>query len=412
MKFPTVAVGAIPVLLFHLGVLDALIAIAVANLIGAAIIGVISTYGPVFGVPQMIHSRGPFGYSGNIFPVSMSAITGFSWFAINTVLATEATVLVLGINFYVAAVSIVVVQMLVAVFGYKTISHFQKYSSLLMSLLFAVLTAYFFIAPSHQIYVGKVSTMGTDWAMVATASIAFSMIMSWMPCASDYTRYLPTKTPRGSVFLSVFSSTALSTIWLESIGALISTSYHILTPINLLSMVFPGQLIAISMVVLIMGTVATNSMNVYSTSLSMMIAGIPIKRWVSAMIAAVAGGAIVVIIGKSNMISSMESLLTMMGVWISPWLAIVLVDFFLVAKTDRDDNRFRTKSGFRYGFIAWAVGVATSLLFVNASIGGARFVGVVAMLYPYLSPFVYPVGFLFAGVVSVLLGTRHMARNR
>ena len=43
----------------------------------AASVGILSTWGPRFGVPQLVQSRGAFGYLGNFLPAGLNALRRF-----------------------------------------------------------------------------------------------------------------------------------------------------------------------------------------------------------------------------------------------------------------------------------------------------------------------------------------------
>ena len=68
MEFATIFVGVIAVLFFGLTFWQAVAAIAIGNVLGAVSHGVLTTWGPERGLAQMVLSRRPFGYRGNLLP--------------------------------------------------------------------------------------------------------------------------------------------------------------------------------------------------------------------------------------------------------------------------------------------------------------------------------------------------------
>ena len=61
--------------------------------LGSITHGFLTTMGPRFGVPQMVHSRAAFGYRGVILPAGMNTLTaGIGWFIVNSVSGTFALV--------------------------------------------------------------------------------------------------------------------------------------------------------------------------------------------------------------------------------------------------------------------------------------------------------------------------------
>jgi purine-cytosine permease-like protein len=61
---------------------------------------------------------------------------------------------------------------------------------------------------------------GFNWvAFVTQLASAVSFNVTAAPYVSDYSRYLPTKTPRVTIIVNVFLGSALSAIWLIALGA-------------------------------------------------------------------------------------------------------------------------------------------------------------------------------------------------
>jgi nucleobase:cation symporter-1, NCS1 family len=114
LEFATVFIGVMSVWFFDLTVWQAILAAAVGNLLGSISHGVLSARGPSLGVPQMIISRIPFGFTSNAFPAGLTAIvSGIGWFAVNTVSGSLALGSLTRLDPYIALVIVVVVQILV-----------------------------------------------------------------------------------------------------------------------------------------------------------------------------------------------------------------------------------------------------------------------------------------------------------
>src|SRR5690349_21362279 len=86
LEFATVYVGVIAVLFFGQSLWQATAAIVLGTALGSLSHGLLGTRGPLLGVPQMIISRIPFGFRGNILPAGLNSVTaGVGWFAVNSV---------------------------------------------------------------------------------------------------------------------------------------------------------------------------------------------------------------------------------------------------------------------------------------------------------------------------------------
>src|SRR5919204_6420052 len=68
LEFATVYVGVLGIAVFGGSFLSVALGIIVGTAIGSLTHGLLSSWGPRFGVPQMVQSRGGFGFFGNILP--------------------------------------------------------------------------------------------------------------------------------------------------------------------------------------------------------------------------------------------------------------------------------------------------------------------------------------------------------
>ena len=72
--------------LFGLSFWEAFLAIVLGTALGSGAQGLLSTWGPKHGVPQMVISRSAFGFFGNILPAGLNAVVaGIGWFAVNSI---------------------------------------------------------------------------------------------------------------------------------------------------------------------------------------------------------------------------------------------------------------------------------------------------------------------------------------
>ena len=71
LEFATVFVGVIGVLFFGLSFWMAALAIIIGTAGGALTQGILSTWGPKQGLPQMVIGRSAFGFIGNLLPAGL-----------------------------------------------------------------------------------------------------------------------------------------------------------------------------------------------------------------------------------------------------------------------------------------------------------------------------------------------------
>src|SRR5918912_711244 len=86
LEFATVFVGVIPVAFFGGGFWPTALALVLGTALGSLTHGILSSWGPKFGIPQMVQARGAFGFVGNILPAGLNTFTaGVGWFIVNSV---------------------------------------------------------------------------------------------------------------------------------------------------------------------------------------------------------------------------------------------------------------------------------------------------------------------------------------
>ncbi len=86
LEFATVFIGVIAVAFLGLNLWQAATAIIIGTALGSLSHGMLSSWGPKFGVPMMVESRGAFGFLGNIMPAALNGLTAsFGWFIVNSV---------------------------------------------------------------------------------------------------------------------------------------------------------------------------------------------------------------------------------------------------------------------------------------------------------------------------------------
>jgi nucleobase:cation symporter-1, NCS1 family len=324
-------IGVLATTYFGMSFLQSIPVLILGNILGGLVLGLSAAMGPELGFPQMLSSRSSFGRRGNYPLGGLNWISTVGWFTVNTILGTLAIqALDSSANYYATAALLVAVQVLIGVFGHDLIQVFEKYMSIVLGILFLIV----FILAFPQL--GKVVNLGsssaTSFGIVgAVLATTFSYIMSWSPYASDYSRYLPEKTSKLRVTAYALTGGALASFAVEALGALVGAITGSNDYFNALR-TFSGNIGIVVLIGLVLGALAANSLNIYTNSLSALVLDIKTKRWITV----VAGGAIglaLAFVGGSNFSANFENFLLVLDYWITPWLAIILVDFFVLHRT-------------------------------------------------------------------------------
>jgi len=358
-------IGVLCVQAFGLTVAQSIPVLLLGNLLGGALLGLSAAMGPRLGFPQMLSSRSSFGRRGNYFFGGLNWISTVGWFTVNTILGVEALQAVFpGVNFYATATGLVALQVVVAVYGHDFIHLFEKVMSLVLGLLFLGVfaltlpklgSAFSFMPPGGLAGVPALGPVG----VVLAAS--FSYLMSWSPYASDYSRYLPTDASGKRVALFALAGGAAASFAIEVIGALVGS----LTPVagfftGLYN--FAGSFGPLAIVAIILGAMAANALNIYTNALSALVLDIRAKRWLMVVVGGLVGLALS-FAGQANFVLNYQDFLFLLDYWITPWLGIVLVDYFVAKRTTVESSANPPPWDWR-ALAAYAVAVLVSVPFM------------------------------------------------
>jgi purine-cytosine permease-like protein len=227
---------------------------------------------------------------------------------------------------------------------------------------------------------GAVHVAG-HWSWVAFGTQLASAVSYNVTCApqvSDYSRYLPSRTPRSHVIAHVFLGSAVSAIWLIVLGAWLAThlsSQDALLAVqqsgNLLQPGFGSLLAGVSIAALVAGIGATT----YSAALVLIstVDSLRPVRPTRSLRVIVTVGLMVVWIGIAaslggNAVTYVNAMLVMMLYFLMPWTAVNLVDYFLVRRGRYSILDLFEPEGIYgawggRGLVAYAVGFTVSIPF-------------------------------------------------
>jgi NCS1 family nucleobase:cation symporter-1 len=398
MGLPVWLVGALAIGL-GLGFVDGVAAILVGNVIGCALLALTASMGPAIGMPQLPFTRHSFGMRGAYLPALLNWVSSSGWYAVNSVVGALAIARLTTLPFWVSLLILTAAQMLLGVYGYNLIHRFEAVSAAILAVIFVIMS----IIGLPQAHLGLTSKLPLGdhigLFILMTTAVA-SYVFSWSPYAADYARYLPAATSKLRVFTAVFSGAFIGCVWLQVLGVAVATIGLSLTPIALVVKVM-GPFWIPALLAVVLGTVAANALNIYTGALSLLTLDAPIKRWVSVIAVGVLGG-LLALYGVNGLSAKYENFLLLISYWIGPWLAIIVVDFFLrPGREARPGQEWRTMLGAAIkwpGLLAFLLGVAVSVPFMNS----ALFEGPIAALL-HGADIAYYVGMVVAGTLYYTL---------
>lgn len=400
LEFATVFVGVIAVLFFGLNFWQSVSAIVLGTGLGAFSQVILAARGPELGSPQMIVSRIPFGFFGNILPAGLnSLVAGVGWFAVNSVSGAFALNSLIHIPKVLALLIIAVVQIAIAFLGHNIIHVFERYASVGLVIIFAI-TSIIILSKSHPGAHGNGGGLG-GWLVAFGATFGYAA--GWNPYATDYTRYLP----KGQGWAAGLWSGAgifVSCVVLEIVGAASVTigapgtgSYTDNFVVHL-----PTVIAKLTLLAIVVGAISANAINVYSGSMSFLALGIELPLSLRrAIVAAVFGlaGFFLAWSGLHDAGGKYENFLLIISYWIGPWLGVIFADQILRRGKrvsgylfDRNHNPFA-------GVVAMAVAMAVSIpLFADQP---PQFVAWIPKHHPAFGDITFEVGFVIAALVYV-----------
>ena len=382
----------------QLGLLDSIIAIVLGAALAALFHGFTSATGARTGTPQMIFARAVFGHRGAYIPAALTWIMAVGWFAIDCIIGGWALVQLLGIlgiakttGVALGAITLVVIaSVVVAVYGHQTVHVFEKWGALVFvifcTLLFVVLLPHI-----HWNLPTTVHGFPRLAAIVVGASYIYALVASWIPFASDYSRYLPLTIPSRRIAWWTGLGIGLPTALLGVLGVIFST----INPGNpdLLSVITgatPTWLTVPFLLFVVLGEIWANYFDVYTAGLVALAMDIPVKRWVSALLCGGIGALCVYSIGLLSHFNQAQTyseltqhflgfyvnFLLLTYLWVPAWAAILLVDFFIFRKglyVEQDLTRGKTgRYWYHLGIhwpalLAWLIGFAVTIPFIGSA---------------------------------------------
>ena len=399
MEFATIFVGMLAVVVFGLGFWEAALALILGSAIGGITQGILSLRGPKYGVPQMVLSRLGFGYWGNALPAGLNSVTaGIGWFAVNSVSGAFALNALTHMPQVLCLLIIVVVQVVVAFFGYNLVHAFERYA-------FPVLTVIFLIASGvilSKAHPGAVHHT-IPGAFLLTFGASFGYAVGWNPYASDYTRYFKPETSRTAIAwwagLGLFLSCALLEIVGAGAGTVASAVKAFDTnPTGGFTGLLATPLADLTLLAIALGAVSANVLNIYSGALSFTAVGIKLPLSLRRAIVALGFGTIGFFLAWSGLHDAgtkYENFLLIIAYWIAPWLAVYLCDLLLRKNPDETLLFDRRRTNWA-GPVAMLAGMGISIwLFSNQT----EYVGVVPTHVGDVGDLTFEVGFVITAVV-------------
>jgi NCS1 family nucleobase:cation symporter-1 len=380
---------------FALGV----VCIVIGTLLGGLLVAILGTWGPVTGVGQIPLARLTFGKTV-VVPAVLQWLSTIAWDAINAIFGAEAIHILLHVPFWIGLLIVLVMQGVLGIFGYEAMHTFTKWMSLVLGLMFVVITIKIInIGNWHAAASAHGSSLVGGFILMTTISASF--VISWGAYASDYSRYMKHDTSRQRIFWLSLAGVSISSIWIEVLGLAAASLVANGTSGGIQHMLGGGLLGGLALVAIWIGTVAVNAMNDYSGSLALQAAGARIKRPYVAVIVTVIAFFLTLWLNTGTLATKFENVLLFATYWVCPFAAIQIVDWWRHRAVMDVSHivEFDTLHTRADALVALVVGFCASIPFMNTTL----VVGAVTSRWLHGGDIAFPVGFIVGGVVYALI---------
>ena len=388
------------IMTFGLTVFQAILAIVVGNLF-YALLGLASLQGPKAGTTAFMVSRAPFGQNGNRLVALFNWLTQVG-FEIEGIYFVVATVILLfsmhGTTLSGPAKIVVIIvaaltQMIVPLLGHATITKIMRYLAYAFIVFFVVLAAFTF----QRLHLSAFHAKPASFAVWTTALVLLISVggLGWTENGNDYSRYLPRDTAPGRTFWAATLGGAVPSVILEILGVLAYTITTKSVGIAQLGVPesFPAWFVTPFLIFAIFQLLAINTIDMYSSGVTLQALGLPLKRWgaviLDTVVCAVVTG---IILFHGNFYADFSGFLLYIVVWLSAWFGILMTDYLLRGGTYHSLSLRSARDGLYWrhdgvhwpAIIAQVLGMAAALMWINAAFAKPAYTGPLSNHFPGL----------------------------
>lgn len=425
MVVATFALGALGITVFGLSFWPAFLTIIFFNLLGSLAPTFFSTFGPAFGLRQMVLSRFWFGYFGVRVCAFINIIACIGWTAVNTIVSAQMLHVVNNGKLppWAGVLIITVLTICITFFGYKVVHMFEKYVWIPNVIIFLITAIQ--MGRSHQFTYGTMGTGATEAGKVLSfGATVFGFATGWTSYAADYTVYMKKDTSKVKLFFAVLAglNTPLNICMILgaacATGTLKNETWDSNYRENSIGGLFYSILVENSlhgfgqfcMVIMALSTISNNIPNLYSLGLSAQtlwsqFIKIPRIAWT------IFGGGVSIAIAIPAYIyfeQVIENFMNLIGYWLAIYTAIGISEHFFIKKGYANYNvedynvpgrlppGFAALFAFAFGIagvvvgmnqVWWAGPLATKIGTNNGDIGFELAFGFAFVIFNIVRPF-------------------------
>ncbi|KAK8198654.1 Purine-cytosine permease fcy21 [Zalaria obscura] len=347
MVVSSFAIGILGNSLFYLGFVDAILVVLFFNILGILSVCFFSTFGPKFGLRQMVLSRFWFGWWGVKLIAIFNVLACIGWSSVNSIVGAQLLHTVnTDVPGYAGIIIIAVCTFGITLFGYKVVHAYEFWSWIPTFIIFLITLGVF----AHSgAFVNLPWDVGTSEMgnVLSFGSVVYGFATGWTSYAADYTVYQPSSQSRTKVFGWTFLGLIFPLLFTEMLGVAIYTAASIDGGVNrwadgyaasgtgglLGAVLFPplGNFGKFCLVMLALSIIANNCPNIYSVALTVQVFGRWTQRIPRFILTGIATGVYIAIAipGYSHFETVLDNFMNFIGYWLAIYAGISVTDHFV-----------------------------------------------------------------------------------
>ncbi|KAF1779238.1 Purine-cytosine permease Fcy2/21/22 [Phytophthora cactorum] len=340
MVISSFAIGVLGKSLFYLGSADAFLVVLFFNMVGILPVCYFSTFGPIFGLRQIVLSRFWYGWHGVKIVALFNVIACLGWSCINVIVGAQVINAVNNdVPGWAGIIIIAACTFIVTLFGYKVVHAYEFWSWIPAFIVFMIVLIEFAVSGA---YVNIPMGTGTSevGSVLSFGATVFGFAIGWTSYAADYTVYQPVNQSKVKVFFSAYSGLIVPLLFTQFLGVAVMTATDESNPDSKYRDGYneagAGGLVSaviFCLVLLALSIIANNCPNIYSFAITVQVFG----EWTRSIpLRMDAGGLghlpVVAFPGYSHFESVLENFMNVIGYWMSVYAAIGLTEHFYFRK--------------------------------------------------------------------------------
>ncbi|CAC12338.1 purine-cytosine permease related protein [Thermoplasma acidophilum] len=370
-------------LLYPLGLIDMLIAISIAFLIGFVPVGIFSEMGRTIPVPAMIISRKTLGYASSSVMSLIFTFVNLGWFGLNDITGGLILASVTSSSPIIWISFMAIVQIMLVLFGAKYLEKFYRYTAILLVFSYGILTYLLFRVYRPDMYAVLHPSTAVNWGSAIGLVLAFS-ILAWAYKVSTISRFARKREAgepaleRSGFFMAPSIGIIVPVYVMGSLGLISEAAAE---NWNLAAVRFSGlgsiggAVAIIASIGASLAIIHTNSMNLYPATADLLsaIEGLfnkRLRKFAQPISTAILGtlGAVLAYAGILNYASGF---LNLSGSIIFPFTFVLIADWFMMNRHSANSADFYSipKNGLGNvnlaGISGLIVGVILNLIHIN-----------------------------------------------